>query len=101
MGHPIPKDQKVYFLLRSQPSAESMVLNCTLLAAGDYNLSNNNVTDDEILFEKAKTFLVFPLFFLSDTTKFFSLENIREQNRMGRGCSINNRMPPIMTTAEK
>lgn len=45
---------------------------------------------------------MFPLFFLLfDTTEYFSLESIREQNRMGRGCNINNRMSPTMTTVEK
>lgn len=106
VGHWVAKRSKS--LLLTQKSARSWddVLKLySIREAGEYNLSNNSVTGEEIPFEKVnEMFGVFASFLILSyfgTTKFFSPESIREQKRMGEGCNINNTKALIIMTVEK
>lgn len=75
---------------KSVPRWHNILKLYSIRRAGEYNLSNSSVTDDEIPFEKGKDMFGVSDIFLTisyfGTTQFFSLESIREQKRKGKGC---------------
>lgn len=106
MGHWVAKRSKSLLLTqKSAPSWDDVLKLYSIREAGEYKLSNNNVTSEEIPFEKVnEMFGVFASFLIISyfgTTKFFSPESIREQKRMGEGCNINNTKSLIIMTVEK